>query len=441
MGNWLFNDEEISERARIRNAGPEELPFTKEWFRREGKKVYCYGAGGTLLFALHSLGGLKAAGVVDSNPALWGKTILGYAIKPPDALLADRENAVAVLSVNTSPAHDAISRWCRENKIQCVAWHDVNNLSDRAKWTIDLEAIPEAEVAAGMWADVLSRETYCRLLKNYASFSPAKYPEQVPDHYFQDFVPRKFYRNFVDLGAFQGDTLAAYREWMRDDFDAYYAVEAIPENFAALRDHVSDERVRLFNTAVGATTGTVRMRHDPANLYAASISDDGDFEAPVTTLDDLLAAHAHFKRVKSRGGRRRLGKLDILALNVALVLGRRNFVPIVDLFGYLDARVHLQLGNDGGVDVGLGAQINTVEQHLAARRHFARHALERKLILLYIARKLAVLDFKPAVFKRGYRYLRAARQLFEGSALRARAKAQGNVLGVYDALLKIAQGG
>lgn len=289
MGNWLFDDDELAERERVRRSGPDALPYTIAWLRRNGRKVYCYGAGGTLYIVLRVLDGVEVSGVVDGNPSLWGRKTLGYTIEPPKSIFADRENAVVVVSVCTAAAMEAISGWCRENGLRWVDWNDVNNLSAAMKWRVNLESIPEAELVAGLWADDLSRETYRTILKTCASFSPAKYPARVPNHYFQDFVPRGFYRNFVDLGAYRGDTLEAYREWMHDDFDAYYAVEALPDNFAALRDSASDKRVHLFNTAIGDSRGVVRMRHEPSGLPAATVGDDGDIEVPMGTVDELLA--------------------------------------------------------------------------------------------------------------------------------------------------------
>ncbi len=292
MGNWLFDDKELVDRERLRQAGPQALPCTNSWFRRNGWNVYCYGGGGTLHIALHVLDGVNPVGVVDGNPALWGKTVLGYTIEPPESLLEDKENIFVVISVATAGATAAIAGWCEEHGIRSVGWDDVHNLSEPVKWRTNIEDIPEAKAVAGIWADDLSRATYMTLLKTRGSFAPAKYPPMVPDHYFQEFVPRRYYRNFVDLGAYRGDTLAAYLEWMNNDFDAYYAVEALPDNYAALRDSTSDKRVRCFNTAVGEFSGTARMRYESSSMPSAIFGDDGDIEVPVDTVDKLLAGCA-----------------------------------------------------------------------------------------------------------------------------------------------------
>lgn len=292
MGNCFFSSDELDERDRIRLGGMEKLPYSLAWFEAVRRPVYFYGAGEYFplvlrLFTSHSL---AIAGVVDGDSRQWGKKKEGIPVLSPDEFLKNRNgNEVVVLSVNTGGPAGEIAAWCERNAVEWVDWITVNWRSEPIRWEKNLE--DGAEEALTLWRDDRSRQLYRQLIRMYASFSPARFPaKDEGEQYFQKFVPMKYYRSFVDLGAYQGDTLEQFRKWTGNDFDAYYAFEAFPDSFQLLTDvSQGDPRIKLFPVAVSNKTGTAGFSIDgSSNDFGWHLDPNGEISVRLDTVDNLL---------------------------------------------------------------------------------------------------------------------------------------------------------
>lgn len=123
----------------------------------------------------------------------------------------------------------------------------------------------------------------------------------APDQYFhfpaEARLPREI---FVDAGAHDGDTIAAFLEAHQGRFETIFAFEPTPATFAALAGNVellaerwgfATRDVALFNAGVGAASGTLGIAADPAmptsNALVAHGGEDSE-GVPVVPLDEAL---------------------------------------------------------------------------------------------------------------------------------------------------------
>lgn len=143
-----------------------------------------------------------------------------------------------------------------------------------------------------------------------------------------------------DIGAHVGNRVAAWRRLGA----RVVAVEPQSHLMAWLGRLYGDEpEVTLVQSAVGAAPGTATLRHDPRNPtvstlsaeWIAAVSRDESFgrvrwrsseTVPVTTLDDLIAAH----------GRPALCKIDIEGYEAEALHGLSVALPLIS-FEYIPA--------------------------------------------------------------------------------------------------------
>jgi FkbM family methyltransferase len=92
---------------------------------------------------------------------------------------------------------------------------------------------------------------------------------------------------FVDCGAYNGDTIALFREMTGDHFNRIIAFEPDPGNFGALQDAVNgDRRITLQPYATGARRQTLRFA--VGGGVASRISSTGSCEVEAIALDEAL---------------------------------------------------------------------------------------------------------------------------------------------------------
>ena len=92
---------------------------------------------------------------------------------------------------------------------------------------------------------------------------------------------------FVDCGAYDGDTIAAFRRVTGDRFDRIIAFEPDPKNFAALKSAASgDQRIVLQPYATSARRETLRFV--AGDGVGSRVSSTGTCEIESVTLDEAL---------------------------------------------------------------------------------------------------------------------------------------------------------
>lgn len=147
---------------------------------------------------------------------------------------------------------------------------------------------------------------FSEFLNRYAKWDrPAEYQYEVRNRALE------LVNNFgisVDIGA----NLGLWSQSLEQRFQQNYAIEPITEFVEFLR--LNAPRSTIINTAVGATTGTVRMIRDLDNVGRNTIDNAGDLEVTITRLDDLGLPPANFV------------KIDVEGFEHEVLLGGQNYI-------------------------------------------------------------------------------------------------------------------
>ena len=109
--------------------------------------------------------------------------------------------------------------------------------------------------------------------------------------------------NFVDVGAFIGDTLEAFLRQTNNTYRSIVCIEPDKRNYSELNKKIAliqKEDVYAINAAVGEKTGTIRFVGEKSE--SCHVSDDVGEEIKMIALDDLNAANeASLLKVSTNG--------------------------------------------------------------------------------------------------------------------------------------------
>ena len=260
-----------------------------------GDRIVLYGAGKLGRETLAGLlrNGIEPLAVVDSDSRRWGEMLDGIVIVSPEFAIAtwgDDAAFVVAISQGSALRRQLSSEGCRAVVPYPHLWWRF------PKTFLPLHGIcrPETTIAncenirkvERRWADQASCEAYraqinWRISLDYHVLGK---PTPAEDTYFIPEIALYDDECFVDVGAYDGDTLREF--FRRVPRGTAIALEPDPHNWEALvRD--SDERTTLHQVAAGSSTGTLAFRAD--GTAGAALSEDGEFEVRVERLDDLLA--------------------------------------------------------------------------------------------------------------------------------------------------------
>jgi FkbM family methyltransferase len=146
-----------------------------------------------------------------------------------------------------------------------------------------------AELEDGASREVLLRQLRWRVRMDFESLP---HPVPGPAYFQPDLVPVRHDELFIDCGAYDGDTLRAFRPRMTGNASSVVAIEPDPANFARLEAYVETlptdvrERVRNVKAAVGRTRE--RLRFDSSGNASAHASSTGSIEVDCLSLDEIL---------------------------------------------------------------------------------------------------------------------------------------------------------
>jgi len=303
-----------------------------------GAEVVLFGAGSLgreLCAALNGHGVLPAC-FCDSDQSKAGSVVCGIPVIGLDELRAEHKEAVIVVATRTYS--ESVTQLLLENgfsrdRIVCHATRKNIDLAFLYSNAITQAYVSELrkcdqssllsmlgagryESAYSLFADHESRDLFIAKLAFIVSIgnvglfgdfitgfsepfqefgfnSSVAYPESY--YYFNNDV-LSFSRNevYVDVGAFDGDTIEAFVQAcdkLAIMYEHIYAFEPDPECHRSLLDNTSQYRdVSYHRIGVWSESGIHSFRSSGHSVHdqAAAISGDGDIRIQVVSLDDFL---------------------------------------------------------------------------------------------------------------------------------------------------------
>lgn len=292
---------------------------------QEGQESFAiWGAGHTGLYAKrffdeNSGGKLTPYCILDNNPSLWGTDNI---ISPEDffSLKVPPEHVIVAVY-----AADQVVSQLRDNgyrgTVSCLNLAAVYSAED--VWNTYEEHMGELELLYQMLEDQKSQDTLIGFL-NYLRSLDSEYLTSINGDIRDKLVDASILQpsaaeNFLDVGAFTGDTIREFLSITEGRYEQIVALEPEEHNYTALEEYVREQKlwnVTLIKAAAGQKDCTMRFR---ANVSESSvISETGNEEVTVRRIDGIAKAQkASWLKVSANGF-----ELDILMGAEKLILQR-----------------------------------------------------------------------------------------------------------------------
>lgn len=145
--------------------------------------------------------------------------------------------------------------------------------------------------------DELSKKTFLICLKAHISLVPCHLKDIVATkEYFNELTESKKMGGgtFVDCGAFRGDTVKKFIDFVGGKYKKIFAVEPDEKNFAELQKFVKDNEYKnifLYQGGVYDKKGTVNFMNYSFMGYSSTgskVSEDGEWVVNVDTIDNIV---------------------------------------------------------------------------------------------------------------------------------------------------------
>lgn len=272
-----------------------------------GGRLVLFGAGnmGRRVLSRLRQDGMEPLAFSDNAEGSWGKIIDGLPVlRPEEAARRHGDNATFVVTIYNK-FHDYLDT--RQQLITHGCHHVASVVPLRWKYhetflpyyrdDLPHKVLPHAESIREtfcLWADVESLREYVAQIcwRLHADFDALGKP--LPgQQYFPEVFSLTADEFFVDVGAYDGDTVRRFLALRGESFRQILALEPDPDNFrqltaywAALPPAVKS-RIELCPFAAGDRPGRVRFAEGSGP--SAAISTKGTIEVERVRLDDLLA--------------------------------------------------------------------------------------------------------------------------------------------------------
>jgi FkbM family methyltransferase len=265
-----------------------------------------YGAGqlGRMVLAKLREVGVNPVAFADDTANKQGGTIDGLPVlSPQDAAEKFGKRLVFVVTIlnpqlNFLTARQRLSELSDEPVLSFLhlAWSYPETFLPYCQFEPPQVALGKAadiRRAFQLLADEESRRQFVAHLRFRLRLDHQALPSCVPDNYFPPGVLPALPPDvdFIDCGAYDGDTIRAFLAHQRGRFGQIYAFEPDAHNCARLRSYVASlgierERIHVFNAGVGDRRA--KLPFDQAGNMSSSFRSAGSEEVNVLPIDDVV---------------------------------------------------------------------------------------------------------------------------------------------------------
>ena len=242
----------------------------------------------------------------DNNPQLWGELVDGLlVISPEEAAASFGRNACFIVTIYNSGHHSFFSIRSQLVALGCdlvipvlsLRWKFFNTFLPYYHDVLPQSILSHHEnirEAFTIWGDDLSRQEYVaqiawRLRGEVELLTPPLIDSQYFPEGLFDLTPHEI---FLDLGAYDGDTVLSFLGVRGNEFERVLAFEPDPENFARLRAYQAtlpphlQQRIEIYPLAASNHNG--HLRFVAGDRLQSCIDPTGTIEIQSVRLDDFL---------------------------------------------------------------------------------------------------------------------------------------------------------
>jgi FkbM family methyltransferase len=328
------------------------LDFERHGFDRVAEpfqnSLVLFGAGnlGRLTLTKLSALGIKPLAFADNSQRIQGTEINGvHVLSVEDAIARYNDRATFVVTIwGGTHNHRQKDSRTQLQELGCKRYALAASLFCKYPETLlpyyclDLpsKVLPHADAirkAFSLMADDESRREFVAEIRWRLTLDYDCLPLPVKEEmYFCDSIFRSAeVEDYVDCGAYDGDTLKSFLAHYSESFRHYLALEPDPINFAKMRDYVATlppqvaARVTLKLLATGDRR--TKLRFDATGLPSTTFGTQGAMEVDCMSLDELL-----------EGSRPTTIKMDIEGAEYDTLKGARRLIethaPLLEVCVY-----------------------------------------------------------------------------------------------------------
>jgi len=217
------------------------------------------------IFLLLKKHNISPVAIYDDDNTKWGKTFFGIKICSPDTL-ADISNAVVVVANRN---HNSI-----QNILSKIETFGVNEfcIFDALFFNSDTKSYSNLmKIIHNIYSrlyDDKSRLSFYNIFK-YALYSNINDLLDIKEdnEYFPDFLQLNSNEFYLDIGAFDGDTVNLFIDKVNNKFNKIYAIEPSSINFSKLNQHFSNSpNITIINKAAFSSECQLNFLEDENDL-------------------------------------------------------------------------------------------------------------------------------------------------------------------------------
>jgi len=309
-------------------------------------QVVLYGCGSMGMKVLHCLRlhGIEPLAVVDGNPRFCGKSWAGLSILSLAEAVERYGNQAGFLITVYNPTNPFLEIY---RQLHIAGCHLVFSLVP-LRWKFHQEFLPflrddlphkvlleQERVFMGydVFSDDFSRREYVAqvLWRLHADYEQLPSPQTENEYFPDDLFTIKNDWVFVDIGAYDGDTIAIFLKKCHSNYRKIIAIEPDPGNFQKLMAYINalpeklQQKIYPLPYAAASHAGQIRFRS--GKNEQSSIDNAGEMVVEGRTLDELAFSEVpDYIKIDAEGA-----ELDILLGAQRILNGKR---PIVAACAY-----------------------------------------------------------------------------------------------------------
>ncbi len=270
-------------------------------------RVVIFGAGNLgrrTAAALRKIG-VRPLAFSDNNPRVWNTEIEGCPVlSPQEAARQFGGDALFIVAIwNASHFYGdtkqrLLEKGCKKiGSVSPVYWRFADEFLPFFCQDLPHKVYQEADsvlAASAIWSDEQSRNIYLsqirwRALGEWDSF---RSPDPEESYFTESLFSLLADEDFVDCGAFDGDTIRSLVQRRGSDFRSVLAIEADAMTFPKLQSYLEElepqirKKITALYVAVAAERGTIRFMDSGG--VDSRISESGTTEVECYPLDELL---------------------------------------------------------------------------------------------------------------------------------------------------------